>query len=414
MSIGSSTLSQNEIIEAAAVLARQIHEHRTYAKDGSVTWLGPWNPPLGEPVRLMPVGPHLYSGAAGIALFLAALYHTTGGSEHRELALHAIAPLRRKFTDIGADPAHVSSLKISLGGIVGLGAFVYSFRKIGAWLGEPELVQETHQLMALFTEDRIARDDLSDVIAGAAGAILALLAAAKEDSGVSPALSLAIACARRLLSNRSGDEGQPRGWRTLPGYPPLSGFGHGAAGICNALLHLYEKTREPELLEAVQEGLAFERRLYSPAHRNWRDMRAEELRFMTSWCHGAPGIALGRLGTLHILDSPEVREEICVALETTQNTSLAPLDHVCCGNMGRADILLYASRRLGDRKLLDAAYQIASQVVHRAESRGRYSWVLDPESNTFDPSFFTGASGVGYTFLRFAYPESLPCVLLLE
>jgi lantibiotic modifying enzyme len=135
---------------------------------------------------------------------------------------------------------------------------------------------------------------------------------------------------------------------------------------------------------------------------------------MTSWCHGAPGIALGRIGTLGILDTPEIRADVQNALATTWDEGLVPLDHVCCGNMGRAEILLDASFRLGDESLGVKAGRLASAVVRRGQSQGGYRWVLEPGSAAFDPSFFTGAAGVGYTLLRLASPGPLPCVLSLE
>jgi lantibiotic modifying enzyme len=61
---------------------------------------------------------------------------------------------------------------------------------------------------------------------------------------------------------------------------------------------------------------------------------------MTSWCHGAPGIGLARLGSLPILDTAEIRQEIAVAINTTQQFGLHNIDHLCCGNFGRMEVLL--------------------------------------------------------------------------
>ncbi|HET6935875.1 MAG TPA: lanthionine synthetase LanC family protein, partial [Candidatus Angelobacter sp.] len=35
-------------------------------------------------------------------------------------------------------------------------------------------------------------------------------------------------------------------------------------------------------------------------------------------------------------------------------------------------------------------------------------------TTTFNPTFFRGVAGVGYSLLRLLYPEMFPCVLLLE
>jgi len=209
-------------------------------------------------------------------------------------------------------------------------------------------------------------------------------------------------------------DNQPAGWRTLPWCSPLGGFSHGAAGICYALFRLYERTKDEALWEAAREGLVFERDLYDPAKKNWRDLRSPKAGFSVCWCHGAPGVALGRIAALHIMDSEEIRAEINDGLETTRTAALDDLDHVCCGNFGRVEVLHYAARKLGRPDLLEEAFGLAERVLQRARSRGRYGWDQDPTVKIFDPSFFTGAAGLGYSLLRLARPDLLPCVLLLD
>ncbi|HEV7507432.1 MAG TPA: type 2 lanthipeptide synthetase LanM [Thermoanaerobaculia bacterium] len=412
----NSLLGRDEMIEVARELAAEIHRRRLFAKDGSTAWLGPWNPPPDQPVKLSPVGPHLYGGTLGIALFLAALDHVDGTGEHRELCLEALGPLRQRLTGLAADPERAQAAKMGIGGMVGLGGFAYSLWKVGGWLRDPTLLVEARALLALFSPERIEAASSSDVISGLAGAILVLLALTSPEAEVEPEPAIATAelCARQLAARLHEAEGRPAGWTTLPGFPPLSGFGHGAGGIAHALLRLYARTGRSEHQELALKGLAFERTLYSPAHRNWRDARRPGDQFMTSWCHGAPGIALGRIGTLDVLDTPEIRADVQNALATTLDEGLVPLDHVCCGNMGRVEILLAASRKLDDESLYEEARKLATAVVRRGQEQGGYRWVLEPGSAAFDPSFFTGASGVGYTLLRLAGPGLVPNILSLE
>lgn len=408
-----SLLSRDEMIQAARNLAAEIFRHRVFAKDGSTTWLGPWNPHPEQPVKLSPVGLHLYSGSAGIALFFAALDHVDGTGKHRDLCLEILDPLRQKLTGLVADPERAQAVKMKIGGMVGLGGLAYSLWNVGSLLREPSILAEAYALLALFSPERIEADLCSDIIAGAAGAIAVLLTLPPPNGNTEFLIGRAKACARQLACRIHEPLDQQVGWVTLPGFPPLSGFGHGAGGIAYALLRLYDRTGQFDLHELALKALAFEQTLYSPEHRNWRDVRRPGDQFMVSWCHGAPGIALGRLGTLDILDTPQIRADIKNALSTTQNQGLAPLDHVCCGNMGRAEILLYASNKLEDESLLEEALKIATAVVRRGEQES-FRWVLKPDNTAFDPSFFTGASGVGYTLLRLANPGLLPCVLALE
>src|SRR4029077_19307861 len=201
------------------------------------------------------------------------------------------------------------------------------------------------------------------------------------------------------------------GW-PAPGGAPLAGFAHGAAGICHALLRLYARTGNPELLAAAQEGIAGERRLYDPGRGNWRDPRHPQAPPRSTWCHGAPGIALARLGALDVLDTPEIRRDIAAAIAATRSEPLTAIDHLCCGNLGRAEILLQASRALADPGLAEAARSLAGRVLQRAAG-GLFRCVPHGGGGLTDPSFFRGEAGIGFALLRLADPDALPCPLLL-
>lgn len=415
MSLEANCLRSDELIAVAAELASRIAASRVQDRRGGVSWRGPHNPSPGSPVQLSPVGPHLYGGFTGIALFLAAFVRVSGEREYCSLIFEILEPLRRKLAAIVTDPARAASPRLGVGGLVGIGGFAYAFHQIGEWLGEVDLLRESEDLLPLFSEERIAADQLLDVVGGSAGGLLSLLAVTDSEWSGSPLVRRTAALfaehLRRAQLQRGGRAG---GWQTIPWCPPLSGFSHGAAGICFALLRLYEKTRDETLFSLASDGLVFEQSLYSPSERNWQDLRNPGSGFSVSWCHGAPGVALGRIGALRVMDGEAIREQIGEALETTRLTPLADLDHVCCGNMGRIEILLHAAEKLRRPDLLTAAHDLASRVLRRVRSRGRFGWVYDLESDVFDPSFFTGAAGVGYTLLRLAKPDLLPCVLLLE
>jgi hypothetical protein len=135
----------------------------------------------------------------------------------------------------------------------------------------------------------------------------------------------------------------------------LAGFAHGAAGIAYALVRLYEATGTRKYLDAALRGHRYERAIYSAAHKNWPLVRSaghlpgNVAVVMTAWCHGAPGIGLARslVRDTIVHEDPEVAEEIDIALTTTAALPGNPGDHVCCGNMGRCDVLFTAGRRLG-------------------------------------------------------------------
>ena len=135
---------------------------------------------------------------------------------------------------------------------------------------------------------------------------------------------------------------------------------------------------------------------------------------MTTWCHGAPGIGLARLGSLEMLDTPSIRQEITTALKTTGAFRVGEADHLCCGNMGRLELFLVAAGKLGQPDFMEAAYQQGTQMVMRASQRGNFAFSLRLPKGIYNPGLFIGTAGIGYQLLRLAYPDRLPSVLLWE
>jgi lantibiotic modifying enzyme len=186
-----------------------------------------------------------------------------------------------------------------------------------------------------------------------------------------------------------------------------------------ALLRLHSVTSDPTYLEAAKQAIAYETSVFSPAAQNWPDFRPFVLKnnqpaFMTSWCHGAPGIGLARLGSLKYLDAPEIRRDIDIALQATQKFSWQGVDHLCCGNFGRVDVLLEASRQLSRPELLETVPQHIACVVDRAKQTGGFHLFHNVTQGVYHPGFFRGVAGIGYELLRLAEPDLLPSVLLWD
>jgi lantibiotic modifying enzyme len=402
------------MLRSAAEIGAGIAAQAVELRDGSVTWLAP----AADGSAPRPLEPHLYGGTAGIALFLAALDHARGTDEHRARVLGALAPLRRKLADLGADPARAAALRLPVGGMVGLGAFVYALLRAGTWLGEPALVREAHAATGLLTPERIAADAHLDVVKGCAGAVLALLALHRALPGPNAAgdtpLALAVRCAGHLLERRAATDGGPRAW-PAPGLAPLTGFAHGASGIGFALLRLYAETGDARLREAALEGFAYERGLYVAASRDWWDPRFGRLLSQNAWCYGAPGMALARLQAVRRgAADEETRGELGLFLELARDLPDIAADHLCCGTLGRAEVLSVAAAALGDPAQHRAARALGRRVLARAAARGGFA-LLDPDAaQGSDLGLFSGLAGIGYALLRLARPAALPSPLCLE
>ncbi|MEW5985978.1 MAG: type 2 lanthipeptide synthetase LanM family protein [Chloroflexota bacterium] len=420
-------LTPAELVQEALAIARDLQERAIRAADGSATWIGLEYLVDVSRFQLQPLGNSLYDGVGGVALFLAAVEKVAPGAGFGSLALAALQLWRETFLDV--EPAARPTLvhQWGIGGATGLGSIIYVLARVGTFLNEPALLEDARRLAEWLTPEAINADELFDVLSGAAGAILGLLTLwgalkDKPDSDSQPALASileqAVQCGRHLLHHQQASAAGGRAWRLSTGQL-LTGFSHGAAGIAYALLRLYGVTGEVFFLEAAQEAMAYERAVFVPTAGNWPDFRPAasqggRVTFMTSWCNGAPGIGLARLGGLAVLDTEPIRQEISAALNTIQSYGLQDVDHVCCGNAGRTETLVVAAGYLKRPELLELARRQVAWIVHRARQRGAFFLVADLPADVYVPGFFSGTAGIGYQFLRAAYPDLFPSVLLWQ
>ncbi|GHO85588.1 type 2 lanthipeptide synthetase LanM family protein [Dictyobacter formicarum] len=402
-------VSQAELTAQALVIAEQIASRAIRAADGSAAWIAPKFLAQTERYQLHTIGYDLYDGTGGVALFLAAVARVTGRADYGELARMAVQPLLRTVRRFGSRLTR----DIGIGGTSGIGSIVYALTRMSHLLDEPDLLDGASQAACLITADHIYADQVLDISGGAAGALLGLLALynASSDPAI---LDQAVLCGQHLLQEQVPSQTGQRTWKTIGGRL-LTGFSHGAAGIAYALLRLYAVTQQTHFLAAASEGIGYESSLFVPEANNWPDLRQEpQPSFMTTWCHGAPGIGLARIGGLPMLDTSQIRTDIELALQTTRRLGLQSLDYLCCGNVGRVEVLLAAADRLSRPELAEDARCQVGQIVTQARQTGAF--LLHPllPKQIYCPGFFTGTAGIGYELLRVAYPTVLPSVLLWE
>jgi len=392
-------------------IADEIESRAFRLNNGEIGWMVLNYSPAAERYTLQPMECDLYNGLAGVGLFFAALAKLVPDSRYRALAHATLQPVRRWIR--GASELELA--EFGLGGYAGTSSVGYALTRAGVFLGETDMIEEGRVAALRIAPEQIDKDETLDAIGGSAGAILGLLAShsATADPDL---LARAVACGRHLLRKREADRSGFRTWPTL-GKDHMTGFSHGAAGIAYALLKLYERTNDSEFYEAATEGIGFESNEFLPEENNWRDTRravAERSGVppcAMAWCHGAPGIGLGRIGALDIMDTPDIRNDIQAALQSTGTVDLLPRDHLCCGNAGLMDTLCTAGERLSERRWTRKALQLATRTMARANGRG---FSVAFANGFFNPSLFQGTAGVGYQMLRLANPNEIPSVLLLE
>jgi len=404
------------VAEASAIadeLARAAIRRGPGAAWIGLDWLGD-----SEVAQLVTLGPDLYNGTTGIAVFLAAQAAVSGRDASKDLAQAAIVHLRKNLKSRNA--ARIAR-SLGLGGGSGLGSIVYAFAVMAKCLGDAELLADAHSAAALFTDDLIAADKLLDVLAGSAGGILALLRLYR-DTGSADALKRAIKCGEHLLAQpRIGAEGR-RSW--VPqgtGERPLNGMSHGAAGFAYALACLAAATGRQDFAGAAAECIALEDSRFAAEHSNWPDLRGDgEPTFPCQWCHGAPGIGLARIAmskrgmwdrNAGQLGEKFLAEDVRNALGGVERGWPNHVDTMCCGTLGSIEFFSEAADALGRGDLRDIAMRRMLAVIESAAETGDYRFNIGKRQ--FNLGLFRGLAGVGYTCLRRVEP-SLPNILIWE
>ena len=369
-------------------------------------WLGD-----SEVFQLVCLGPELYNGVSGIAVFLAAHAAVTGRKPSGELALAGISHLRKNLKSRNAARMARS---LGIGGATGLGSIVYALTVMSKCLHDDDLLADAHVAAELFTDDLIAADKQLDVMGGSAGAILGLLRLYR-DTQSSDVLKRATKCGEHLLRQpRVGPEGR-RSWSGQGSGPHgLNGMSHGAAGFAFALASLSAATGRDEFAKAASECIAFENSSYDAERHNWPDLRGGgEPGWPCQWCHGAPGIGLARIATTRRggLDSKLLATDVRNALVGVERGWPGPVDTLCCGALGSIEFFCEAGSALGRSDLRELASRRLMAVLETATSTGDYRW--NSGNRQFNLGLFRGLAGVGYTSLR-QVDGSLPNVLIWE
>ena len=387
-------------------LSRQAIRRGSGAAWIGLDWLGE-----SEFFQLICLGPELYNGVSGIALFLAAHSAVTGSPSSGALALAGVSHLRRNLKSRNAARVVRS---VGIGGAAGLGSIVYALSVMSEWLHDEDLLADAHAAAGLFTDDLIKSDKQLDIIGGSAGAILGLLRLHRHTQS-DEVLKSATKCGEYLIGqNRFGQQGR-RSWVGQGFGPhPLNGMAHGAAGFAYALASLSVATGREEFAQAASECIAFENSSYDAKRHNWPDFRrGGEPSWPSQWCHGAPGIGLARIATARQggLDADVLANDIRNAIDGAKGNWPNPVDTLCCGTLGSIELLREAGSFLGRSDLRELASKRLMTILQTAAATGDYRW--HGGTGRVNLGLFRGLAGVGYTLLRCAN-GSLPNILIWE
>lgn len=394
---------------------------RDALRDGTrANWMGDSKEYVGNAwvtaFRLM--GPDLYSGTAGIALFLAHLHKATGEKLFRSTAAAGAAHALSRLDDI------MPSTKTSL--FMGQTGIAYAIIGIGDIFGDKKLVKKGLDILKAMEKEDLS-DQGIDVVSGSAGTIPALLAiysSHKKDF----LLDSAIAHGERLLA-LANKTPTCWSWNTMgtPMQNDLAGFSHGTAGIAWAFLELFAVTGEKKYRDAAEMAFGYEQQHYSAEQENWPDFRgladptspaAGTVTYPVAWCHGAAGIGLSRLRAFQLLKEDVYRREAEIAVRTTgrlfdpANTLLKADCSLCHGATGNAELFTYGAQVLGNAEYKKAAEKVGETGISEFQANNS-AWPCGVQEGGETPGLMLGLAGIGHFYLRLHDPVATPPVVII-
>ncbi|NEX19927.1 hypothetical protein G3480_06300 [Thiorhodococcus mannitoliphagus] len=394
--------------EIALGLSREALWHR-----GHCTWVAPEPASTqGEDMLYTTLNATLYRGNTGVAIFLAEAAQLVDDPVLRQTSLGA---MRRALRIVREDPNAKNFGLYS--GVLGVAMCA---ARIGVLLDEPGLITEARRLVCGAKGLGDANGEF-DIIGGAAGGILALIVI---DALTADALSLDLATELgHWLCGTAEYTENACSWKspTVQAQNNLTGYSHGTAGVAHALAELFVRTGERCFADIARAALEYERSWFDIDLKNWPDFRLGAGRsrsgkaagtprhYCSTWCHGAPGIALSRVHAYALLGDQSSKAEAVDALTTTRASVQKSLASetgslcLCHGLLGNADILHSLAGTLEDAReinqhvaasaIRDAGRSVRKGLHNKGQADG------DP-----GPGLMVGRAGIGYAFLRFANP----------
>ncbi len=360
---------------------------------------------------------NLYDGQLGIALFLGIFSSVTGCRDSFTACMESLDTVRRwsRGGRIGF---------LCNGVFSGSAGYAYALATLGIALKRDELIAEAFHWVATFDPEQNS-DDL-DVVGGAAGCVLffnSLLELTYEPAYALHRVRLLQLVAR--LADRIARGAKPQvtgiGWhvRGVADHA-LTGFAHGNAGFAAALFVSAKMLGERRYYDLAVQAIAFENHHYSIELGNWRNLLKADTDSPgeCAWCHGAPGILLGRLlskANIAKADPLSLQLDIDIqrALQAGTRASRSDNASLCHGVLGNHDLLTTAEHVLN---IAPNTPSRSSQIQFHSQNDWRCGDIARNRVSSVNVSrgLMVGTAGIGYGLLRQAFRQRVPSVLDLS
>lgn len=411
-----------EIYGLAKVLCEEIWQASLLDQNGRPEWLGMILSPDSERFHFGFVDSSLYSGSIGIAVAFARLAQLS--EQHGEIDVSSIW-LKRASQCIDGflelSEKNPSNLMFRLTrdrpyGLIGTSGMLLGLNLLTeAGISNASVLYS--RIIDSINIDRIKESANLDILSGISGLIGPLIKNSQAKSN-----EIAMVCGNRLLMTQLENGGWPQfSIPRVSSNKPLTGFGHGAAGIAASLLSLAKETGHQAYADGAIRGIEYERSTFDSEQRNWPDFRVSELqnRFMMGWCHGAPGILVSRL----VMNKYNIEDDqTLLDISNARISAIAKLDkldvsaypaHLCCGASSLISILLIDSWKNKQPLPQVVKTSIQGLCLSLKQNKGLNFFRVNNQSINV-PGLFTGKAGVALMLLEYASAKNLYLASLLS
>ena len=369
------------------------------AGDGTqLAWIS--DHPLGLGIR----GRDVNTGTAGTLLALAELVLDLGVPAHRAVLVRGVRWLAEAQRPEG-DPLP--------GLYVGEAGVAAALLRAGQVLDDPHLIELALSRGRAAAQMPHASPDLFN---GSAGRLRFHLACWDEMHAPED-LQYAVDAGEHVLATAEEAGDGTWCWRIPPGYGAMSGqaylgYAHGAAGIADALLDLFEATNDERFLDAARNSGRWLANLGQPALDDGRGLSwpVTEGGSLSAayWCHGSAGIGQFWLHASALDVLPVAADMAAGAVATTASGVRWAPPPQCHGLAGAIELLIDAYQASSDTARLDEARELGCLLeAFSFEVEGQIAWSSESPM-IVSPDYSVGYAGVASALLRLANPESRP------
>ena len=294
-------------------------------------------------------------------------------------------------------------------GEAGIGA---ALLRAGQVLGADELIAAAAERGRLVSELPYGSPDLFNGTAGRLRFHLLLW----DQTSDAEHLRAATEAGKSLLQTAEDVDGALR-WKIPPGYEGLSGAAylgaaHGASGIGDALLDLFEATDDERFVAAaLRAGRWLEQQaipvLTDGSGFDWPTTEGDSPGG-AFWCHGATGIGRFFLHAAELGVMTGASDFAARAARTVAHGTRWAGPTQCHGLAGNIEFLLDMYQATGNRAYLTEARTLGRLLeAFGVEREGAPLWVSE-SPHVFSPDYMVGYAGVAVCLLRLSDPWLLP------